>query len=215
MMSDPVSRLRSELSARDAMIEEMDHRVKNHLQLLASYARSLARDPGETAAHVASEIAMRLSMVAAIHDALHMTRGKEDVAASIFLPRVCKSLSDGQNVIKVVCDPTVNLDPEELAPVGMIVVEAVCNSLKHGFPMGRSGAVTVAFQQQGADRVLEISDDGVGLAPILPVTHGSGLRLIEAFARRLRGTLNITSNSRGGTTVRLVLPGARDDQTSV
>jgi two-component sensor histidine kinase len=206
--SDPLSRLRSELSARDAMIEEMDHRVKNHLQLLASYARSLARQPGETAAHVASEIAMRLSMVAAIHDALHMTRDKEAVLASIFLPRVCMSLFNGDNPIRVQCDQGLSLDAEELAPIGMIVVEAVCNSLKHGFPSGRAGAVTVTFRQPGLHRILQISDDGVGL-PVVAVRSGSGLRLIEAFARRLRGALDISPNGEGGATVRLTLPAAR------
>lgn len=198
--------LQAEICARDAMIEEMDHRVKNHLQLIASYARNLARDPGETAAHVASEIAVRLGMVAAIHDALHLTRGKEGVAAPIFLSQVCRSLADGEHQIKVVCDQDLVLDADELAPVGMILVEAVCNCLKHGFPPGQSGIVVVSFRRRDTCRILEISDDGVGLSPAVTVGQGSGLRLINTFARRLHATLALTDNLGHGTLLRLSLP---------
>lgn len=200
------ARLQAELCARNAMIEEMDHRVKNHLQLIASYARNLARAPGETAAHLASEIAIRLGMVAAIHDALHLTRGKEDVAAPIFLSQVCRSLADGEHQIQVVCDQDLVLDANELAPIGMILVEAVCNCLKHGFLPGQPGTVIVSLRGGDACRVLEVSDDGAGLSPAIPVEQGSGLRLINAFARRLHATLSLTDNPGHGARLRLTLP---------
>jgi len=200
------SMLRAELSARNAMIEEMDHRVKNHLQLIASYARNLARDPGETAAHIAGEIAVRLTMVAAIHDALHLRRGKDGVSAPIFLAQTCRSLADGEHQIQVVCDEDLLLDADEMAPVGMILVEAVCNCLKHGFLPGQSGAVTVSFRRRGEHRVLEVSDDGIGLSPAIAAGQGNGLRLINAFARRLRASLAVTDNVGRGTLLRLILP---------
>lgn len=204
--SDRLSRLQSEILARDAMIEEMDHRVKNHLQLIASYARSLAREPGETAAHVAHEIATRLSMVAAIHDVLHMNRASDCVEARSFLTRVCHSLADGQHQIDVVCDEDLTLSAEELAPVGMILVEAVCNCLKHGFPQGRAGSVAVAFRRHDGERILEIFDDGIGFDPTASPGGGSGLRLMQAFAKRLRGDFAISRNRTFGATVKLILP---------
>jgi two-component sensor histidine kinase len=198
--------LSAEICAQSAVIAEMDHRIKNHLQLLASYARNLARAPNETAAHLASEIAARLSMVAAVHESLHLTRHGQPPAAASFLWKVCASLQDGEHTVTVDCGSQVTLQPDELAPTGMILTEAICNSLKHGFPLGRVGAVHVTFHEISGRRVLEICDNGTGFPAGISPPGGSGLRLIAAFAKRLRSELVFESRPGRGVCVRVTFP---------
>jgi two-component sensor histidine kinase len=91
------------------------------------------------------------------------------------------------------------------APVGLIVSEALSNSLKHAFPHGHGGTVRITLEREGSDRaVLEVADDGVGLPDPVDLDDGVGLNLIEALAGQAAGELSWCR--KGGTTIRLSFP---------
>jgi two-component sensor histidine kinase len=91
------------------------------------------------------------------------------------------------------------------APVGLIVSEALTNSLKHAFPHGDRGTVRIALERDGSDRaVLEVADDGVGLPEESKLDEGVGLSLIDALANQIGGGLSWCRQ--GGTTLRLTFP---------
>jgi two-component sensor histidine kinase len=91
------------------------------------------------------------------------------------------------------------------APVGLIVSEALTNSLKHAFPHGGGGTVKITLERDGSDRaVLELADDGVGLPEEEDLDEGVGLNLIEALAGQTGGELSWWRE--GGTTLRLSFP---------
>lgn len=190
---------------RCAKLREMDHRIKNNLQLLASYTRHLARTSHESAQRQADDIAARLFMVASVHNALHNACAGEAPGLE-FLRQVCASLEDGRHPILVSGDEHFAFAANELTSVGMIVTEAICNSLKHGFPDEREGDVQLKLVSRDDRRMIFISDTGVGLGPAIERRQGSGMQLMESFSRHLGGKFAVGGDFGGGVTVRLELP---------
>ena len=96
------------------------------------------------------------------------------------------------------------IDPDRLAPLALFAVEAITNAQKHAFAE-RGGLLSVNFQVQDDEGVLEISDDGQPADEALNAS-GVGRTLMTAFARQLRGRSEVFRNASGGMTVRLVFP---------
>ena len=195
----------TELERRDSVIREMDHRIKNHLQLLAAYARMASQRRGLTVGELAEDMAGKLSAIASAHDALHRTGGGGFGPARSFLETLAAAFAGSRHRVHVDCDAELKLPAAELAPLGMIVSEAIANALKHAFPAGRDGRIWVRLTQE-ADRVkLTVRDDGVGM-PDLPSQHISGSGLIHALAAQLGGYARLGSAPFGGALVSVVYP---------
>lgn len=190
---------------RDAVIREMDHRIKNHLQLLAAYARTASKRRGLTVGELAEDMAEKLDAIAGAHDALHRAGGRGFGLARPFLETLVAAFAGSRHIIHVDCDPALQAPAAELAPIGMIVSEAVSNALKHAFPAGRDGRIWIRLEQ-GADRMtLTIRDDGIGMAD-LPGERISGRGLIDMLAQQLGGHARLGSAPFGGALVSVVYP---------
>lgn len=105
-----------------------------------------------------------------------------------------ESFNPGTRIIfKLSIDP-VALNLSVAVPFALILNEAISNSLKHGFPDGREGTITVELQSlEGQTKVLKIADDGIGIPPSIDETNPNsfGLRLIRGFTSDISGTLKI------------------------
>jgi two-component sensor histidine kinase len=87
---------------------------------------------------------------------------------------------------------------ERAVQLGLVLNETVTNALKYAFPDDRAGTVHVRFFREGADLVLVVADNGVGLpadgdtdgrrSDALPRSTGLGTRLLQALAAQLRGS---------------------------
>jgi two-component sensor histidine kinase len=108
------------------------------------------------------------------------------------------------------------LDAERAVQVGLVLNEAITNALKYGFPDERAGTVRVTFVRDGAEFVLTVADDGVGLSeddsaegrtPSSPRGTGIGTRLLRALAAQLRGSFSRRLGEDGvGTIAELRFP---------
>ena len=145
----------TELERRDSVIREMDHRIKNHLKLLAAYARMASQRRGLTVGELAEDMADKLSAIASAHDALHRAAGSGFGLARPFLETLVAAFAGSRHRIHVDCDAALQLPAAELAPLGMIVSEAIANALKHAFPAGRDGRIWVRLAQQGRPREVD------------------------------------------------------------
>lgn len=184
---------------------EAEHRIKNHLQLLASYARQASRKRGLTAGELAEDLSDKLIAIAGAHDALYQAGGAERAPALAFLQTLLAAFPAAPHIAQVDCDAELRLPAEELAPIGMIVSEAVSNALKHAFPTDRPGSIWLSLVEACGRVHLTIRDDGVGL-PDRPLGRVSGKGLIEALARQLGGSASIGNAPEGGTVVSVVYP---------
>ncbi|MCA1482065.1 sensor histidine kinase, partial [Bradyrhizobium sp. NBAIM08] len=97
---------------------------------------------------------------------------------------------------------------DKASPIALILNELLTNALKHAFPDGRGGRLSLTVRREGADLVAEIEDDGRGLATSAPV-GGFGSTLVQTLTRQLRGRLDWPAIPQG-TRARLRLPAASD-----
>lgn len=201
----PEETLRAEVSAREALLAELYHRVTNHLQLMSSIIGLESRACGGEAQALVASIQQRLSALGMTYSALG-GRGGDTVPADEFLMGLCRPLRGGNVHIEVIADSRILLPARTAPALGIIVNEAVCNALKHAFPEARLGIVTVAMRREGDDLCLQVRDNGVGLRPGSRSEPGRGSRFMEQLTRQLQGSVTTEATPEGGTEMHVVFP---------
>lgn len=193
------------IQQREVLIREVNHRVKNTLQLASALLTVQAGTTQDESVAKGLKAAIgRLGRLAEVHRLLYESSNVTiGVNLDAYLTELCQQLvlaSDrfGRITLDVAVDEGV-WSADEAIPIALIVNEAVTNALKHAFPDNRSGTIGVALRDIGQSLYeLAITDDGVGGET--PIRPGSlGMQLIETFARQLQGALTIDHD--GGTTV--------------
>lgn len=193
--------LRKKLALEEALKEEMDHRVKNSLQTIASVLRVAARNIDDAAAlSVLDTVERRISAVGTLHSELMGSKGRNTVDTKPYLDRVVQLLADvaPDHVAINVTAEDVALDARKASALGMIVSEFVANSIKHAFPNGQQGVVNVMMTANGKNGVLTCRDNGVGAASEASTeSTGIGARLMSAAALQLNGKLEYDEHMDG------------------
>lgn len=201
--------------SRGRLLREAHHSTKNNLQMVLAMIRTKAAELGD--APGLRDIERRLLALAQVHDLLyHSSDDSSEIDLGEFLQSICTNpgIVPPESGIGVVCEvERVEMDVAQAVPVALIAVEALTNSLKHGFPDGRTGRVRVGLKRLDDSVLVSIADDGVGLPPAKDRERTSGLRLIEGLARQLRGRLEVVND--GGTRFDLHLPLAGDTPATV
>ncbi len=192
---------------RDILLREMQHRVKNNLQLiLASISMQKKRHTAAETQVVLDQLTSRIHAVSLAHDQLALRQGGQVVDLSAYLSALCSSIErqTDEVAIEVTADE-INFSIDRALPLGLILNEAITNSIKHAF--GISGGRVNVVLKSGVglcEARMTIIDNGRGSDRPLRST-GSGLKLIEALARQIGGTVTATSSGEG-TSIELVFP---------
>lgn len=206
------------VAQRDLLLKEVNHRLKNSLQL----ACALVQMQGQTVAapEVRQQLAdtvARLQAIARVHDQLYRTEDVRRVAAADYLRTLCANLEQSALAserfwrVVVAADP-VDLPTDQAVPVGLLVNELVTNALKHGQPATHGGegwTVEVGLARLGDGRVrLTVRDHGAGLpGNSLPRKDGSlGMKLLTGLTRQLGATLTVEDAAPGARFVVLFQP---------
>jgi two-component sensor histidine kinase len=182
------------LQLKDVLLDEMQHRVANSLQIIASIIMLKARsvDSEETRRHL-HDAHTRVVSVAAVQQHLHASAAIGSMEMQPYLTRLCEALAhsmigeDRPVVLKVVGDGGIATcrDAESL---GLIVTELVINSLKHAFPaVSRDGQIIVAYEVSGTNWKLSVADNGVGKPDgvFAQPKSGLGTGIVKALAKQL------------------------------
>lgn len=204
-----VKTLQQALEAKDLLAEELQHRVRNNLQMvggmLETYARRL---PSRDSRDGIEQIVRRLATMAQVYDSLLGVGLAESIDAGDYLQRLCRGLPQLQpgrsEPVRIVCDAdTLVLGIDTVMALGMAAVELVTNSFKHAFP-DRAGTVTLTLRRLNPTRAsLELRDDGVGFA-IDPASPRHGISLVRRMVAGIGGTL--THANVGGSVWTLEFP---------
>jgi two-component sensor histidine kinase len=203
--------LRETLAQKDALMREIHHRVKNNLQVITSLLNLQQRNLTDPAARNAlSDSRQRIGALALIYRALYQGPDLKRVDLRHFLGDLIAQLvierqSDGGLVRTEMEADELIIDPDKLAPFALFAVEAISNAQKHALSV-KGGLLTVRFTVHGDEAELIISDEGSGEGPPPVVGEGVGRTLMAAFARQLRGRMDLTANASGGVTARLIFP---------
>ncbi len=199
--------LKDSLSEKDALMREIHHRVKNNLQIISSLLsmqqRALKDEPARAAL---GDTRQRISALALIYRTLYQSDDIRHADAREFITELVGQLvasgsGRGPVVTSSIDADSLIVDPDKLAPLALWLVEAITNAQKHAFA-GRGGALQVRFRVHGDTSVLEVQDDGPGSEGV--VRAGVGRTLMGAFAKQLRGEVEILSPPGGGTIARMV-----------
>ena len=184
---------------KEWLLKEVHHRVKNNLQIVTSLLNSQSDIIGEgPVVDALLEGKHRIQAMAMIHQRLYNTDEYNCVLMPSYISELVDYLKESFNpgtriIFKLSIDP-VALNLSVAVPCALILNEAISNSLKHGFPNGREGTVTVELRSLGGQRkLLRVADDGIGIPPSVDETNPAsfGLRLIRGFTSDISGTLKI------------------------
>lgn len=196
-------KLKAALIAEKAvLLQEIQHRVANSLQIIASILMQSARrvQSDETRGHL-QDAHSRVMSLAAVQQQLSISQ-ETAVEMRSYLTQLCKSLAasmirDPENLSIVVHCENVSLPSDKATSLGLIITELVINSLKHAFP-GNAGKIIVRFEVAKEDWVLRVQDDGVGMVRGAATSKpGLGTSLIEALAQKLDAQIVVTDANPG------------------
>ena len=192
------------LHAKDVLLAEVNHRVKNNLQVIISM---LSLASGETAGPAAfRQAANRIRAMGKVHELLYATGILAEVDAPQLVSGVAQSVGAAhmrhEIRIDVECDPF-SLSPETATSLALLVNELVSNAF-NAFPKGLGGSIRIALHRDHAGSItLAVTDDGDPVAPA--ITSGIDTRVARALAEKLGGELHIVSEPANSTSV--VFPG--------
>jgi two-component sensor histidine kinase len=191
------------------LLQELQHRVANSLQIIASVLlQSARRVPSEETKSYLVDAHSRVMSVAALQRQLAQSSAGE-VALRAYFTELCDSIGASmiqdhdKLILRVEAD-----DGEATADLsvslGLIVTELVINALKHAFPEGRGGSIVVGYRSTPTDWTLSVTDDGVGMPHAdAPAKAGLGTSIVEALARQVSARVQVT-DADPGTRVSIV-----------
>ena len=194
------------LEQKEVLLAEMQHRIVNSLQIIASILMLKARavTSEETRQHL-QDAHRRVLSVAAVQQHLHASARADAVEIGPYLSKLCDSLAQSMIGDSRPATLTVTADDGfvmagDAVSLGLIVTELVINALKYAFPDPKEAAtVVVTYEVNGTDWKLSVSDNGVG-RPVNsgpPAKGGLGTSLVQALAHQLDAQVEIVNSPAG------------------
>jgi len=185
------------------LLQEVQHRVANSLQIIASVLMHGARRvQSEEARGYLRDAHHRVLSIAAVQRHLAASQLGE-VALRPYLTELCESLGASMIYepkrlsIEAVVDDSV-VDPNTSVSLGLIVTELVINALKHAFPPRKRGKVIIDYRTDGDKWTLSVKDNGIGMPTgANKAKPGLGTGIIEALAKQLQGVIHMADAAPG------------------
>lgn len=195
------------LNQKDLLLKEMRHRIANSLQIIASILmiRAATVSSEESKSHL-QDAHDRIMSVATVQQQLDPVEKGKEIEVGDYLKKLCKSLSrsmiGGRKPITIEVVATEgHVSSDTAIAFGLLTTELVINSLKHAFPEGRGGTITVTYTSMKSGWSLSVGDDGIGQGDDAKGEHGGlGTSIVGALANQLHAIIR-TDNSKNGTTV--------------
>jgi two-component sensor histidine kinase len=175
---------------REVLLREVNHRIGNSLQIIASLLHLQANSSPDEDVKAALTNAMgRVAAVAQVHRRLYTSHDLKSVLLNQYLEALLEDLrrsAEGNRMSRLDLKAVpVEIDPDRAVAIGIIVNELVMNAVKYAYPDG-PGPIHVELTTDGGDIELSITDDGVGLnAKADPRSTGMGQRIVSAMAQKL------------------------------
>lgn len=208
------------LDQKRVLAEELQHRVRNNLQLVyGMLTRQLEETSDRAGQRGLKAIARRVSTLAQVYEQLLGTEMTRVIDFGGYVQALCKNLAEIQSVadasIRLDCDcDIIELDLDVVTALGIVVAELVTNSYDHAFSAG-GGTIRVTLSPDAADRataVLVISDDGSGFE-LQNESKRHGVGLVRRLVDQIGGKIDL--NSAAGTTWTISFPAPQVSITAV
>ncbi len=202
-LQDSREEIRESLRQKEALIQELHHRVKNNMQVIISMLRLAGMESGD----VASRVVDRVYAMALVHEKIYRSESAAEVDARTYIEELANHIAASRGHEGIAVEVAAVHEPMHIdtaIPFGIMVNEALTNALQHAFPDGRTGTVHVEYGTEGLWHRLNISDNGSGYHARAD-GDTMGLTLIRSMATQLEGDVKTTTGA-GGTQVVVSFP---------
>jgi PAS domain S-box-containing protein len=204
MLVDISERRQAETQQR-LLLNELNHRVKNNMQILQSLLFTAAKKAkSEEARQVLGDASGRVAAMAAAQRVLYCTTDANRFSASQFLPAVCQTVQQMLPPdVRILCQSATGELPNDVAmPLSLILNELLTNAVKHGLKDRTKDTVRVGLNEKDGEFELYVEDDGAGFDLETVRQSSSGLQLVLGLARQLRGTVQVMRTPSSRTALR-------------
>ena len=199
-MTGKKNELEKRVEEKEILLRQVHHRVKNNLQTVSSLLNLQAKSvTDKTLRTLITSSQNRVISMAMIHEMLYVRNNLTDIDFYPYVRELTEYLInsvEGKNDhIKISLDiPDIKLGIDTVIPLGLLINEAVTNSLKYGFNGENTGTIAISLiedSKKDDGYFLRIGDNGIGFDKELDfrTTKSLGLKLIHNLARQLRGSV--------------------------
>lgn len=200
--------LQKSLQEKEVLLREIHHRTKNNMLIIISMLELQRMElDGEQQRTIFQEMENRIRSMALVHEKLYTAQNLNRIDMGSYLNDIARSL-----LSSMVIDSTIDLDLraepisidiDHAVPIGLVANEIITNAIKHAFPKGRSGTITVTAKRSDNNHLhLIIADNGIGLPEDIDIlatsSFGTGIIIAGLVKMQLKGEIEV-ERDRGTT----------------
>lgn len=201
--------IKAALEEKELLLKEIQHRVKNNLQVVSSLFDLQSRyTDDDQVLDMLKESRNRVRSIALIHEKLYQAQDLTRIDFAEYVGSLAlhlfRSYGIGPDAVELKTSfDTLALSVDAAIPCALVVNELVSNCLKHAFPVGRRGEVRIELRSDDSQCTVIVGDDGVGFPESFDFEDppSLGLRLVKTLTDQLKGTIDLDRD--GGTTFRI------------
>ncbi|MFS4456282.1 sensor histidine kinase [Maribacter sp. 2304DJ31-5] len=199
--------LMQQMEEKETLIKEVHHRVKNNLQTVSSLLSLQSRNvKDDQMKNILKSTQNRVISMAMVHEMLYMRKDIAHIEYKSYVQELgeylIKSIKGIESKVDLKIDiPDIKLGIDTAIPLGLLINEALTNSLKYGMTNDKGGEIHIALKKElNKEYILSIGDNGIGFPETInhKNTKSLGLKLIHNLTRQLKGTIK-RDNSKKGT----------------
>lgn len=185
------------------LMKEIHHRVKNNLQVVSSLLDLQSHTITDSQASAAvKEGKNRVQSMALIHQNLYTEGNIKGIRVKEYITNLLQALCHSYNITTEKVDivariDDLNLDVDTMIPLGLVLNELVSNAFKYAFNDRQKGSLDILLQEKDEKLFLKVSDNGVGFPADVDLksARSFGLKMIKAFAQKLKAKLEVYNNN--------------------
>jgi two-component sensor histidine kinase len=206
---DALAEQRKASSERDVLLREIYHRVKNNLQIVQSLLRLGSRDLRPEQREPFESAIRRIGAMARVHTLLYNSPDLASIDFKDYLEGLLREAAEAfgaeeRGIQTLLNAESMRVPLDTAVPLAFVTIEIITNALKHAFPEGRPGAVTVTAAQEDGHGVLTVSDNGVGLPAEAGAKRSLGLTIVGKLVDQIGGS--VEKPAVGESTYRIRFP---------
>lgn len=199
MLGEELQHSTISLREKEQLLKEIHHRVKNNMQIIASLlSLQSEKSDDEKFNSLLRESRNRINSMALVHEMLYKSEDLSKIELREYIETLCSSVYRSYvspNVeiqFNYDIERNIHFDVDKMIPIGLILNEAISNSLKHAF-RNRNGAISIALHPDKEKYVLSVSDNGSGFKKDFDMERDShlGIQLIYMLTDQLGGKLDV------------------------
>jgi two-component sensor histidine kinase len=206
---DGTTSIEQRIQEKDTLLRELQHRVKNNLQMITALIRMETRNAAVSDDKRFERLAGRVDALSILYQTLSADELKDEVDLGVYLSQIASAVMASHAVEGIRLNLKVDTYPVSIdvaMPTGLVVNELLTNALKHAFAGRDGGTITLHSIVTGDECRVIIADDGVGLpaGETWPKPGKLGALIARSLTENAKAQLDVRSSAGGGTTVTIV-----------